>query len=93
MVSDLQANQNLNYKAKWEQKTDSMIQKGIIRNKVHDMNKRQAIDIRAKRAKLAALLAAEDKMYEREFMENQETPEQVRAKMAQRLEALKAQRE
>jgi hypothetical protein len=57
------------------------------------MNKRHAIDIRAKRAKLAALLAAEDKMYEREFMENQETPEQVRAKMAQRLEALKAQRE
>ena len=70
-----------------------MIKKGIIRNKIQDMNKRQAIDIRAKRAKLAALLAAEDQMYEREFMENQETPEQVRAKMAQRLEALKAQRE
>lgn len=32
-------------------------------------------------------------MFEAEFMRNQETPEQVRAKMALRLEELKNQRE
>jgi len=42
---------------------------------------------------LAALLDAEDKMYEQEFMANLETPEQVRDKMAQRLFELKEKRE
>lgn len=38
-------------------------------------------------------MAAEDRVYEREFMDSLETPEQVRAKMAERLNELKAQRE
>jgi len=38
---------------------------------------------------LAALLASEDKVYEQEFMNSLETPEQVRAKMAERLNDLK----
>jgi hypothetical protein len=32
-------------------------------------------------------------MYEKEFQDNLETPEQVRAKMAERLNEIKAQRE
>ena len=39
------------------------------------------------------LLAEEDKMYEQEFMNNLETPEQVREKMAGRLQQLKYSRE
>ena len=57
------------------------------------MKKRQATDLNGRKARLAALLAQEDQMFEREFMENLETPEQVRAKMAERLDQLKLQRE
>jgi hypothetical protein len=38
-------------------------------------------------------LDAEEKMYEEEFMANLETPEQVRQKMAERLNELKQKRE
>lgn len=43
--------------------------------------------------RLKALLDAEEKQYELEFMANLETPEQVREKMAQRLVELKNKRE
>jgi len=43
--------------------------------------------------RLKALLAAEEQMFEQEFMANLETPEQVREKMAQRLVDLKQRRE
>lgn len=39
------------------------------------------------------LLAAEDRMYEQEFNDKQETPEQVRQHMYERLQQLKADRE
>jgi hypothetical protein len=39
------------------------------------------------------LLDAEDRVYEEEFMANLETPEQVREKMAERLNELKQKRE
>lgn len=42
---------------------------------------------------MKALLDAEDKLYEQEFMDNLETPEQVRQKMAERLMELKNKRE
>ena len=42
---------------------------------------------------MKALLAAEEQMFEQEFMANLETPEQVREKMAQRLVDLKQRRE
>lgn len=57
------------------------------------MKKRQATDLQQRKARLAAVLAAEDKIYEQEFMAALETPEQVRAKMADRLNTLKGQRE
>ena len=42
---------------------------------------------------MAALLAAEDRIYEQEFNDNLETPEQVRDKMWERLQHLKGKRE
>lgn len=57
------------------------------------MRQRQAHDLDARKRKLAALLAAEDAMYEKEFHDNLETPEQVREKMFQRLQDLKGKRE
>ena len=46
-----------------------------------------------RKARLAALLAAEDRIYEQEFNDNLETPEQVRDKMWERLQHLKGKRE
>ena len=80
-------------KANWEAKTDKMIKNRIVRSRIEDMEKRKASDLDARKARLARLLAAEDEQYEKEFMENLETPEQVRAQMAQRLATIKAQRE
>lgn len=70
-----------------------MITKNLVRDRIADMKKRAATDLQARRARLAVVLAAEDKVYEQEFMANLETPEQVRAKMAEKLNGLKAQRE
>ena len=80
-------------KANWEAKSDNIIKKHIVRNRIQDMKKRQHSDLAARKIKLAQLLAMEDKVYEKEFQDNLETPEQVRAKMAERLDVLKAQRE
>ena len=57
------------------------------------MRKRQALDLEERKKKLAALLEAEDRMYEKEFNDNLETPEQVRQKMWERLQELKGARE
>ena len=43
--------------------------------RMQDLKKRQESNIIERRAKLAAVLAAEDKQYEKEFMDNLETPE------------------
>ena len=43
--------------------------------------------------RLAAMLEVEDRNYEQQFMAKLETPEQVRDKMAQRLQELKGKRE
>ena len=47
----------------------------MVKNRVQDMQKRKASDLIQRRAKLAQLLAVEDAQYEKEFLENQETPE------------------
>lgn len=85
--------QNLSHKAHWEEKTERLIEKNIVKNRITDMKKRQASNLEQRKAKLSALLAAEESVYEREFAENMETPEQVRAKMYDRLVELKDKRE
>ncbi len=57
------------------------------------MRRRKASDLEQRKAKLAALLESEDRMYEKEFNDNLETPEQVREKIWHRLQELKAIRE
>ena len=85
LVNSIRQNSNLVEKAKWQHKTDKVIQGNIIRNAVADMRSRKASDLNGRKARLATLLAAEDKLYEQEFMASLETPEQVRAKMAEKL--------
>ena len=81
------------HKANWEIKTNKMIEKGIVRNRIEDMRRRNAANLEQRKARLAELLAAEDRIYEQEFNDNLETPEQVREKMFQRLQMLKGKRE
>ena len=81
------------HKAHWEAKTEKLIEKNIVRNRVADMKRRKATDLDARKARLAALLEAEDRIYEQEFNDNMETPEQVRDKMFHRLTHLKDKRE
>jgi len=93
IVNGIKGNQNSYLRATWEGKTDKAIEKNIVKNRIESMKKRKAADLAKRRILLAELLAAEDKMYEQEFMNNLETPEQVRAKMKERLDQLKGQRE
>ena len=81
------------HKAHWEAKTEKLIEKNIVRNRIADMKRRKATDLDARKARLAALLEAEDRIYEQEFNDNMETPEQVRDKMFHRLTHLKDKRE
>ena len=82
----------MHHKAHWEAKTGKLIEKNIISNRIQDMKKRQAADLEVRKARLAQLLAAEDRIYEQEFNDNMETPEQVREKMFERLQSLKSKR-
>ena len=52
------------HKAHWEAKTEKLIEKNIVRNRIADMKRRKATDLDARKARLAALLEAEDRIYE-----------------------------
>jgi len=93
LVNQIRQNSNLVEKAKWEHKSDKVIQGNIVKNAVNDMRKRKASDLNGRKARLAAMLGAEDKLYEQEYMSTLETPEQVRAKMAEKLKVIKGNRE
>ena len=75
MFNAIKGDKNLALKARWEAKTDAVITKNIVRDRIQDMKRRAATDLKQRKAKLASLLAAEDKQYEMEFMNNLETPE------------------
>lgn len=92
-MTDIKGHHNLAHKAGWEAKTGQIIEKNIVRNRIQDMKRRQAANLEMRKAKLAELLAAEDRIYEQEFNDNMETPEQVREKMFERLQTLKNKRE
>lgn len=75
MMNDIRGHANLAHKAVWEAKTSKLIEKNLIRNRIEDMRRRQAANLEVRKAKLAELLAAEDRIYEQEFNDNLETPE------------------
>lgn len=75
ITSALAENKNLNLTAQWEHKTDKIIQKQVVKGRLNDLRRQQAATLEQRREKLAMLLAAEDRMYEQEFNDKQETPE------------------
>ncbi len=81
------------HKAVWEGKSSKIIE-NKLRSKKHDQlweQRKQFIDIRRK--KLSDLLMKEEDGYRVEIIKNQETPEQVRMKMEEKLKGLKETRE
>lgn len=92
-MHEIKGDHNLAHKAHWEAKTIKKIEKGIVRSRLEDMRRREASNLEVRKARLAELLAAEDRIYEKEFNDNMETPEQVREKMFARLQELKGKRE
>lgn len=79
--------------AQWEHKTDKIITKQVVKGRLQELRAQHRANLEQRREKLAALLAAEDRLYEQEFNDKQETPEQVRQAMFERLQGLKAERE
>ena len=52
-MDDIRGFKNLQHKANWEIKTDKIIEKGIVRDRIADMRKRQAADLEKRKARLA----------------------------------------
>ena len=77
----------------WEEKTKRIIEKKQFREKQNQFNQQHQKFLDMRRKKLSDLLQSEEKQYINEIIMNQETPEQVRHKMEQKLISLKTQRE
>ena len=77
----------------WEEKTKRIIEKKQFREKQNQFKQQHQKFLDMRRKKLSDLLQSEEKQYINEIIMNQETPEQVRHKMEQKLIALKTQRE
>ena len=81
------------HQATWESKTGNQVKKNLVKNRIAEMKVAQKKNLEERKARLAQLLEAEDRIYEQEFNDNLETPEQVRDKMWERLQHLKGKRE
>ena len=88
LANDIRGDNNLRHKAVWAQKQVGIVMRTIVRCRLADLKHRQESNLEERRLRyklpfyldyrLRALLEAEDKVYEEEFMANLETPEQVR---------------
>lgn len=84
---------NLRRTAEWEQKTDKMVQNRVVRDRISQIKQQKEKNLEERRKRLAAKLRQEEAMYQKEFHDNLETPEQVREQMAKKLFLLKKQRQ
>ena len=78
LEGDIKGDRNLLHKAKWEDKTNAVIQKNMVKSRISQLRSQAAQNLDQRRRALAALLEQEDRLYEQEFMAKLETPEQVR---------------
>ncbi|CAI2367319.1 unnamed protein product [Moneuplotes crassus] len=70
-----------------------MVFKRVVKDRVSQMKKQKEKNLEERRKRLAAKLRQEEAMYQKEFNDNLETPEQVRQQMAKKLFLLKKQRQ
>ena len=89
----IRGDENLRRTAEWEQKTDNMTKNRIVRDRVSQIKEEKEQKLEQRRRKLAEKLQREEAVYQKEFNDNLETPEQVRQEMAKKLFLLKKQRQ
>jgi hypothetical protein len=91
--SALRGDANLRFTAEWEHKTDNMTKNRLVKDRIGQMKENKERKLEERRQKLAIKLQREEAMYQKEFNDNLETPEQVREQMARKLFELKKQRQ
>lgn len=80
-------------KAFWENRMEDVIRDNRTKAKIGAIEARQQLSLQERRQKLAAMLSAEQKSYEKELRDVEETPAQRMDKMAVRAYELKKRRE
>jgi hypothetical protein len=83
----------VNCKAQWENQTAEVIRGNQVKAKASAIEARQRADLQERRARLAAMLSTEQKAYEQELVDIEESPAQRMDKMAVRAYELKKRRE
>lgn len=91
--STIRGDANLRRAAEWEAKTDILCKNRVVRDRIGQMKADKEAKLEERRRKLAAKLQEEEEVYQREFHDNLETPEQVREEMARKLFLYKKQRQ
>lgn len=89
----LQDDHKLRHKAHWEAKSDNIVTQANFTKRFKEIRAVHSQQLDARRKKLSELLRAEEELYKREYIERQETPEDIRKRMAQRLDELRTVRE
>lgn len=91
--SFLTDNHKLRHKAHWEAKSDVIVTQANFSKRFSELRQvhNQQLDVR--RNKLLQLLQSEEETYRQEYINRQETPEDIRRRMAERLNELKSVRE
>ena len=79
--------------AKWQNKGKNIEMEQQVQHRLAGMRQQAHHNLQRRRAQLAQLLEQEDRQFKEEILAMQETPEQTRARMAQRVQELKQQRE
>lgn len=92
MTQHLAADYKLRQKAHWEAKTSEVVALNTVKQRVAELKAERARELDQRRVRLAALLQSEDEAYRREFVSRQETPDDIRRRMAERLEQLRQTR-
>jgi len=80
-------------KGLWENKLAGVIRTNRVKGKAAEMERQHKVDLQERRRMLAAKLSAEQKAYEQEMVDREETPSQRMDKMALRAYELKKRRE
>jgi hypothetical protein len=87
------ADYKLRHQAHWETKTEGLIAKTTAQRRFGELCDRRSEELESRRQRLAELLETEESQYKQEYIARQETPEDIRQRMAERLNYLKTQRE
>lgn len=93
MYSYISKDNNLYEKAKWENRSSTLIEKKDNERRYNQVMNQKEVFLDNRRKRLAMLLFNEEEAYRKEIINNQETPHQVRLKMEQKLKLLKEQKE